>query len=753
MGHDSRANQDNLLKWAEYYSTRGWPIIPAAATKRPLVKWTDYQTRLTETEEVEDWLRDFPAMTAIGTATGEFSGIIVIDVEAEGDPSPYLELDTPIARSGSGGWHIFFQHPGFPVHNSVKELAPFTDIRGDGGFIILAPSSNENGSYSWIKSPHDVELAELPFHVLEFLKKDAHPTDWEQFANSDVMKGDRNNAATSYAGYLLAKHDPEDWDELVYKKLVKWNTEHCKPALSHSELNSIFTSIKAREAAKPVAAVTQLREPRTSVATRLAQGLLKNSTIEFFHDQYGEAFVRMPVGMHMETWPCNSREFRRYIAHWFYELTDGKEAATNEAIGTALNILAGKAIFDGDEHKLHVRAARSEDGAIWYDLGDSDWHAVKITKDGWTVVENSQKVPILFRRYSHLGAQVVPKSGGKVEDVLKFVNITDPDQKILFLVYLVVAMIPGFPHPMPFVFGPQGSAKSSLSRILRKLIDPSKLDVVSLTRHEKDLLLQLAHQYFLFFDNVSDIPDWIADLLCRAITGAGVASRVLFTDSDEIIQNIRTNIGVNGINLSCNKPDLLERSILFELERMDKSVRKNEDELYAEFEAERPMILGAMFDAVAKALELQDTVKLPSLPRMADFATYGFAVAEALGIGGQNFMDAYYRNINSQSSAVVDDNLVASLLREIANTDVYWEDTASALLKKMKDMLLSKQIDDRELPPTPSALSREVNKVSTPLLDEGVHASHHPKQRRVIIIRKVDTGTDSASVADNEPCP
>lgn len=750
MGNESRANQDDLLKWSEYYSMRGWPIIPATATKRPLVKWTDYQARLTETEEVEGWLRDLPAMTAIGTATGEFSGIVVIDVEAEGDPSPYLELDTPIARSGGGGWHIFLKHPGFPVRNSVKELAPYTDIRGDGGFLILAPSISEKGSYSWIKSPHDTDLAELPFHVLEFLKKDAHPTDWEQFANSDVLKGDRNNAATSYAGYLLAKHTPEDWDDVAFKKLSKWNTEHCKPALSHSELNGIFTSIKAREAAKPIAAVTQLREPRTSVATRLVQSLMQQPGIEFFHDQYGDAFVRVPVNGHEEVWPCDSREFRRYIAREFYVLTEGKETATNDAISTAINAIEGKAVFDGQEYKLSVRATRTEDGAIWYDLGDDSWRAVKVTKEGWQIQE---KIPVLFRRYSHLDAQVDPVAGGRVEDVLKFVNITDPDQKILFLVYLVVAMIPGFPHPMPFVFGPQGSAKSSLSRILRKLIDPSKLDVVSLTRHEKDLLLQLAHQYFLFFDNVSDIPDWIADLLCRAITGAGVASRMLYTNSDEVIQNIRTNVGVNGINLSCSKPDLLERSILFELTRMDKSVRKNEDELYAEFEAERPMILGAMFDAVAKTLELRDSVKLPSLPRMADFAAYGYAAAEALGIGGQSFMDAYYRNINSQSSAVIDDNLVASLLRDIANVSVYWEGTADELLKKMKDMLLERQVADRELPPTASALSREVNKVSTPLLDEEVSVSHHPKQRRVIIIRKMDTGTDCASVADNEPCP
>jgi hypothetical protein len=746
----SANEKEQLLKWADYYTGLGWPIIPVGANKKPLVSWKEYQSRLTTHDEVEGWLQQFPTMTAIGVATGAFANIVVVDVEVEGDISPYEGIDTVRARSGGRGNHFFFNHPGYDVPNSVKELAPYTDIRGDGGYIVLSPSKSEKGSYEWVKSPEQAPFAELPQHVIDYLKKSGKQTDWSRFAETDVTEGNRNNAAASYAGYLLGKHGEDEWEGVAWPMFQKWNNEHCKPSLKPRELQNIYESIKEREHAKPPQAKALARETRPSPSTRLVESMLSDDAITLFRDQYGEAFVHLPVNEHMETWPCDSREFRRFIARAFYTATEGKETLGKEAINGAINTLEGKAIFDGDQYELHVRAAKTEDGAIWYDLGDDSWRAVRITDEGWRVVD---KPPILFRRFSHGDAQVVPEAGGKVEDVLKFVNVTDSDQKMLFQVYLVSTLIPGFPHPMPFVFGPQGSAKSSFSRIVRRLIDPSKLDVVSLTRHEKDLILQLDHQYLLFFDNVSEIPDWIADLLCRAITGAGVASRLLYTNSDESIRNIRTNIGINGINLSCNKPDLLERSILFELDRLERTARRPEDELYAEFEAMRPKLLGALFDAVSKALALRPNVQIDSLPRMADFASYGYAIAEAIGIGGKEFLAAYHRNINSQSGAVIDDNTVATLIREIAESEIEWIGTATTLHAKMRQMMLAKQLDDRALPATPSILSREVNKMKAPLEDERVFVGHHPTERRVLIIRAMPT---IAVEDDNEaetPCP
>jgi len=77
---------------------------------------------------------------------------------------------------------------------------------------------------------------------------------------------------------------------------------------------------------------------------------------------------------------------------------------------------------------------------------------------------------------------------------------------------------------------------------------------------------------------------------------------------------------LNGINLVASRDDLLDRSVLFRLDRIGKEWRKTESEFWQEFEQDRPFILGAIFDALAGALRIYPQVKLPALPRMADFA-------------------------------------------------------------------------------------------------------------------------------------
>ena len=183
--------------------------------------------------------------------------------------------------------------------------------------------------------------------------------------------------------------------------------------------------------------------------------------------------------------------------------------ANSDAINNALMTLEGRAIFDSTKHELYNRVALI-DNTLWYDLANNEWQAIKITANGWEIVAEP---PILFKRYSHLQSQLTPKSGGDVRNTLSFVNISDPDQKILFLVCLTSNFIPGFAHPIPYIYGQQGSAKSTLSKILRKLIDPSKTEVLSLPKNNDELIQVLAHHYFLCFDNVSLIPDSTSDLL------------------------------------------------------------------------------------------------------------------------------------------------------------------------------------------------------------------------------------------------
>jgi hypothetical protein len=115
--------------------------------------------------------------------------------------------------------------------------------------------------------------------------------------------------------------------------------------------------------------------------------------------------------------------------------------------------------------------------------------------------------------------------------------------------------------------------------LLRKLVDPSSLDVLSLPREERELVQQLNHHWVSFYDNVGALPRWISDALCRATTGAGFSKRELYSDDDDVIYNIRRCVGLNGINISATRPDLLDRALLIGFDTIPNSKRKTEKEI------------------------------------------------------------------------------------------------------------------------------------------------------------------------------
>ncbi len=567
---------------------------------------------------------------------------------------------------------------------------------------------------------------------------------------SDVPEGvqipefERLDLICEYVEGLMEKIEEEDNQsiEALWPKVQLWNATVKLPYPNDEYLRETFDALvkfilhkNAREKKEQsVEAGSSDGGKGPSQSTRLVNMILENPNVTLFKDEYDVAHIRIPVEDHSEVWPCKSGALTRWLGGEFYRLTRGKTVAGRESMKDAVSLLEGRAINECEEHRLFNRVAQTPE-AVWYDLADKKWRAVRITQEGWSIVTD---VPMLFRRFSHLAPQVEPMRGGSVRDVLPFVNVTDPEQQALFLVHLVASFIPGWPHPALYVYGSQGSAKSTLSRIVRKLIDPSKIEVVSLTRHEGDLAQQLGHHAFLFFDNVSEMPDWISDLLCRAITGGGFSKRELYSDDADIIRYVMANIGINGINIASNRADLLERSLLLKLERMDKSNRRQEYDLMSDFEIARPRILGAIFDAVSKAMALKPNIKVAELPRMADFALWGCAISEALGIGQEAFLAAYFRNISSQSEELINDNTVASILVAIVNAhDGMWEGTPRQLFKTFKDQAMDDKIADSRLPASPSALTREINRLKTPLEETGIQviSSSDGNDRNIAIKR------------------
>jgi hypothetical protein len=323
-------------------------------------------------------------------------------------------------------------------------------------------------------------------------------------------------------------------------------------------------------------------DTKTTLLVNLVVG---NPEVELFHDEYGLAYASITVNGHKENMACNSKKFKLWLTGEYFD--QYTEAPQPSSVSAALATIESNAVFKGKEQKLHNRVARDEN-IIWYDLADKQNRAVRITSDGWEI---NTAPPILFRREAHQLGQVEPVTGGDAWKLFNFINVKNPDQQLLVLVYLVSCLIPGFPHPLFYLHGQQGSAKSTFSKIMRMLIDPSRSPVLIFPKDIRELALQLTRHHLIFYENVSWISPAASDMLCVAVTGGSISKRMLYTDADDFFIAIQTNVGINGINIAAYQPDLLERTILLGLERIEENSNKTEQDLYAGFAKERSKIL------------------------------------------------------------------------------------------------------------------------------------------------------------------
>jgi hypothetical protein len=394
---------------------------------------------------------------------------------------------------------------------------------------------------------------------------------------------------------------------------------------------------------------------------------------DLFHTAIGTAFADITVEGHRETWPIRSKRFRSFLRRCHYQATG--EAASAAEIRSALDLLEARAVFDGPERTVHIRAAQHA-GRIYLDLADQYWRAVDIGPDGWRVIGSP---PVRFRRPAGMLPLPVPERGGSIETLRSFLNLPSRNDFVLIVAWLLAALRADGPYPLLAISGEQGSAKTVLSKLLKTLIDPNAAPVRSLSREERELMIAANNGYLLAFDNLSGLPVLLSDALCRLASGGSFAVRQLYSDDDEVLFEAARPILLNGIEEVVSRPDLGDRAIFLTLTPIGEAQRRSEAELWRQFEIARPRILGALLDAVVDGLRAVSRVQLDRLPRMADFALWATACETALWPAG-TFARAYAANRRAAIESIIESDPVATCLRTIMANRTIWTGSASDLL-------------------------------------------------------------------------
>lgn len=363
---------------------------------------------------------------------------------------------------------------------------------------------------------------------------------------------------------------------------------------------------------------------------------------------------------------------RAQLAHLYTDARGGAVPSAS-ALADAMTVLEGIAAAQVPR-ELHLRVARHGE-AIVVDLGTPDGDCVIVRPGSW---QREGRSPVLFRRSGAM--RPLPRPVREGDGMARFANLinTGPESYQLLVGWLVAAFIPDIPHPILTFRGEQGTGKSTAAAMVIGIIDPSGAPKRTAPRDTKGWAVQAFHSWALALDNVSVIPDWLSDALCRAVTGDGVVDRALYSDDDVVVLEFRRVLALTTIDAGALAGDLAERLVTIELHTIPDDRRREELDLQAAYARAHAAILASLFDLLAQVLAVLPDVILTERPRMADFARILHAVDK---VTGWTTLDTYRSAARDAVADVLDGDQFAHALITLVHARGEWRGTASELLE------------------------------------------------------------------------
>jgi hypothetical protein len=354
----------------------------------------------------------------------------------------------------------------------------------------------------------------------------------------------------------------------------------------------------------------------------------------------------------------------------------------------------------------HLRVAwKEENKVIRYDLCNDKWQQVEIMgsedgKSGVRIVDSDNmtkeieewkkskfepsKMPVLFRRYDSNDAQVLPDMifdsnvydnfildmtnvvGNKSADMAKKQiehfktegSLPENTKMLLAKVDAHIKLIPEISKFLNNIIGPEGSMKTTYLKFIKSLIDP----VVGGQLYNplidlKQIEQIFAHNYFVAFDNVSEVRLALSNFICAAISGTSVDFRKLFTSQDIVRLVIKCCVAFTSINRAFVERDAGRRSLNHEFIAIEENNKYYQDEtiIAAQFEKIKPQLLGYMFSIISKAILIKERIAGQySLQSMAAAQEWGEAISQAMGYEKGEFIEAYQELDRIQRNSYLD---------------------------------------------------------------------------------------------------
>jgi hypothetical protein len=460
-------------------------------------------------------------------------------------------------------------------------------------------------------------------------------------------------------------------------------------------------------------------------AVEIAVRIMKNAGVTLFRDMRDRPFMGVPVsGGGVLNYELGSKLAKAVVIGLYYR--DRGKPLSSGTLKEAMNALQSEALIDGEKHEVFLRIG-GRPGLVYVDLGHDDGLVVEISRDGW---QTTHDCPIKFERRPGFGAMPVPVEGGSFRPLQTLLGL-DETNFCLVMAFLLNCLRPGPTFMCAFVEGEQGSGKSFLCEIIKRIVDPSVPLRMRLPKDDRDLMIKGSHYHVLVFDNASSVNGDMSDALCSLATGGGLATRELYSNDDLTVFTLSRPFIINGIGEFVHRPDLMERAIPIKLPTITPEGRKTEEQLRDDFETLLPGLLGTLYDIVAAGLRNFESVAPPRMIRMADVAKWLEACEPGTEFPAGTLLPLLEQ---AQTDMVVDKiadlPLVMLLRKHLEHGPI--EDTIGEIYIVL---LLEKPKGDRTFPGSSSHLSKALKQLKPALAKADIFLEIGPHRREGRLIK------------------
>jgi len=406
----------------------------------------------------------------------------------------------------------------------------------------------------------------------------------------------------------------------------------------------------------------------------------------------------------------DDEDFGNWLTNIYYK--QYKQFINHNALKSIRAYLKHEAKINGKKIKTYNRIACANN-KIWIDINDENNNVIHVNSNGWSIITTNR---VYFNKYSTQLSLPYPVKDGNIIDLINMLPLQNQDDIVLVLSWLIVSYINDSSSAYLWLTGDEGSGKTSLGNILKAFIDPIEGEGISLNDNPLEVVQILDHSCIPLFDNVSHINKKVSDLFCSAFSGGTLSKRQLYTDANDFhFKPTKTSIFTTR-KLPSIESDLLDRSIIINMNRISDSDRKLERKLLQQFNSIKPMVFGVILDALVKTLQTYHNIELNEYSRIAEFQNKGVAAAEALGFEREVFLRALNNNQSSHKQIIINSNTLAQAVQIMMNNQQYWEGYAGQLLLILKSFTTTPNI----LPSTDVWLGRKLRDCLPQLQNIGI---------------------------------